>query len=158
MKQAAGQYRRWVLISFALLLAAVAGGFLSKYAIIYYAERRWLSWNYNVNADGLNEVCDNVESLLKQVAQAALKYERATGTIPTSQTALVHSGYLQRADIYEDPFSPRARGAYYKFRVQGRTLYIWSYGPDKKNDSAAVSYDPTNGLRSGGDIITVVKF
>ncbi|NQU44593.1 hypothetical protein HQ520_14985 [bacterium] len=48
-----------------------------------------------------------------------------------------------------DPFSD----GNLRFAETSKGLLCWSVGPDRSNDDGAVHYDPTNGVRSAGDVI-----
>ncbi len=50
-----------------------------------------------------------------------------------------------------DPFSPDH--APYHYRGEKDRYTLWSIGPDQKDDGGQVVYDPTNGLRSSGDLV-----
>jgi len=50
----------------------------------------------------------------------------------------------------EDPFDPSSPLHYRVEGIDNATLY--SFGPDRYDDKALISYDPTNGTRSGGDV------
>jgi hypothetical protein len=54
------------------------------------------------------------------------------------------------AGIPADPF---AAADPIRFREEGGDLLVWSVGPDKKDDRGAVTYDPTNGSTSAGDVL-----
>jgi hypothetical protein len=51
--------------------------------------------------------------------------------------------------IAEEPRDPFSGGAY---RRDAATKRLYSVGPDKRDDHAAIEYDPTNGTASAGDI------
>lgn len=148
---------KWTVFILASLGGAIIVGFGVKHAIIYYAEWRWPPQEICLTDDPIHVLVRVEVVSMEQLASAARRYYTATGTIPTSQTVLVQHGFLL-PDVFHDLFSPRRRPAHYKFRVEGQRLYIWSCGPDKKSDGGVISYDPTNGLVSGGDILAVVEF
>jgi hypothetical protein len=50
-----------------------------------------------------------------------------------------------------DPFSPDH--APYHYRGEKDRYTLWSVGPDQQDDGGQVVYDPTNGLRSSGDLV-----
>jgi prepilin-type N-terminal cleavage/methylation domain-containing protein len=48
---------------------------------------------------------------------------------------------IPAADPWNNPYQRNAQSGYY-----------YSFGPDEKDDGGLISYDPTNGVKSQGDI------
>jgi hypothetical protein len=44
-----------------------------------------------------------------------------------------------------------------KFKCRGKTLVVYSIGPDRLDDLGKVTYDPTNGICSRGDIVGLLR-
>lgn len=61
---------------------------------------------------------------------------------------------LPQDNSFIDPFS---QGGYFLYKTDGKSANLYSLGPDKKNNNGFVSYDPTNGTMSAGDIIQIIR-
>jgi tetratricopeptide (TPR) repeat protein len=62
---------------------------------------------------------------------------------------------MDAADWLEDPFVKGQKIRYVP--GAGGPATVFSCGPDQQNDHASVSYDPTNGARSAGDIFVRIR-
>jgi hypothetical protein len=150
---------RKALLRFALLVTAVVVGVTVRRTIIYVSHRMAAApasrghFDTLANIVGVGRTCRIVEQTETEIADAARMFYAATGTIPTSQMVLVQGGYLSSGRL--DAFATTGP-AQFQFRIANRHLYIWSVGPDGRDDSGDVAYDPTNGLNSCGDIVTSI--
>lgn len=79
-------------------------------------------------------------------AVALQVYRRSKGGYPDTLAGLVPE-LLEKVPI--DPFS----GQPLLYRADGASYILWSIGPDMKSNAAMISYDPTNGSESVGDIL-----
>lgn len=99
---------------------------------------------------GVGEIRDlhGKSRLLETRVIVALElYKKDKGAYPDSMASLVPS-YLESAPI--DPFC----GKPIQYRKISQESYkVWGVGPDLKNETAAISYDPTNGDISAGDVV-----
>ncbi|MEN6627090.1 MAG: M56 family metallopeptidase [Candidatus Sumerlaeia bacterium] len=81
-----------------------------------------------------------------RVVVALEQYRKGKGSYPDGLNALAPK-FIEV--VPTDPFS----GQPLMYQLGGDGKYrLWSLGPDAINNGAAVSYDPTNGTTSGGDI------
>lgn len=82
-------------------------------------------------------------------AAAALRlYQAQTGTFPAPGVVMLEN--LTDWRMPDDPFtSGPLRLAH---DATSQTLTVYSLGPDGEDDGGAISYDPTNGTVSGGDV------
>lgn len=82
----------------------------------------------------------------RQIAALAL-YHLDNHQYPATLDPLIPA-YLKAPVI--DPFS----GKPYEYRPapDGKSYQLWSIGPDAKNDAVQITYDPSNGATSAGDI------
>lgn len=81
-----------------------------------------------------------------RIAIAIELYRRKYRVYPASLAQLVPA-LLDAAPI--DPFTGRAMS----YRASGASYMLWSIGPDMRSNAAMISYDPTNGTESVGDIV-----
>ncbi len=73
-------------------------------------------------------------------------YRRKYGAYPNALTALVPA---MLDAVPADPFT----GNPLIYRSNGGAYRLWSVGPDMRSNAAMVTYDPTNGIASAGDIL-----
>jgi len=105
-------------------------------------------WENFGAAEVRNRVANQRFELLRSAA-AARKYRMAGAAWPESaRTANV----LFAKDAPRDLFS----GEWLLGGRRGDGFVVYSVGPDKADDVAAVAYDPTNGTVSGGDIFVEI--
>ncbi len=91
-----------------------------------------------------------VRLLEAQLAVALAMYKLEHGSRPEALSNLVPEEFDA---LPIDPFC----GASFHYRNQTKGCELWSVGPDGKNDDARVTYDPTNGTLSAGDVIPRVR-
>jgi hypothetical protein len=77
-----------------------------------------------------------------------LTYRAAKGSLPQQISAVAELGFTPP----NDPFS----GKPFQYGVTGAHGVLYSLGPNLQDEQARVSYDPTNGTVSAGDIIVAV--
>lgn len=87
---------------------------------------------------------------LLRMATAAKYHLAASGDFPNSAQdfAPLLAGGLPKDDFAKD--TPL------HFTRQQTDFAVYSFGPDKTDNAAAMSYDPTNGTTSGGDLIVPI--
>ena len=97
---------------------------------------------------GTRDLVTTAWLLKAQIATALASYRMERGGNPPTLESLVPT-YLYANPI--DPFSGKPFG--YRPTDGGAGNRLWSTGPDKVNDGATLSYDPSNGTYSTGDVI-----
>lgn len=104
--------------------------------------------NIQPKYDDANVRCLHNAARLGQarVVVALEQYRKEKGSYPDGLAALAPK-FIEA--VPTDPFTGRPL----MYQLGGDGQYnLWSLGPDAINNGAAVSYDPTNGTTSGGDI------
>ncbi len=99
---------------------------------------------YPANAERFAVLAARMHMLETQVALAA---RRQGGNYPESL-----DGLPLRAGASTDPFTGKPLHYRVHYARTGSTYDLYSVGPDGVDQSGSVPYDPTNGIRSAGDI------
>ena len=69
-------------------------------------------------------------------------------------TVLVGLLSLMKSDaVSADRAVPPSEKAMRDYIVSGKGYFLWSIGPDSKDNQGQVLYDTTNGTTSGGDLV-----
>ncbi|MCE5231642.1 type II secretion system protein GspG [bacterium] len=87
---------------------------------------------------------------MARVATALELYRIDNGAYPDDLKQLVPA-CIESVPV--DPFS--GKPLLYSLSADKKTYQLWSVGPDSTDNKTVISYDPTNGTVSGGDIASV---
>jgi hypothetical protein len=91
------------------------------------------------------------EADMCNLAIALTSYNIVEEKYPSQLTPDLRKPIAHIHAIPADRFSPD--GKIYKYESSKDGWKLWSIGPDGKDDKGKLEYDPSNGLRSTGDII-----
>jgi hypothetical protein len=111
--------------------------------------------------DVVKEKIETAQKNIKMVSTGCNSYHLDNNKFPDTLSQLtIHANYLKGDPV--DPFNNNT-SLRYKYIPNKESAawkddyFVWSIGPDEKDQDAKLIYDPTNGLTSSGDIVMSVR-
>lgn len=92
---------------------------------------------------------------LRQLQMALRAYYAEHRKFPNDLAELVTSGVCTSLPC--DPFRAGSVSSF-SYDPKSSPVIVYSWGPDGEDNRGAIEYDPTNGVRSIGDIICRVSY